>query len=171
MIYQQMKIRSTNMDWSDNSRREFLLQCAAASTVAAGIAAGFRPRLAHAQDDTDLVAVLGPVKDLNEKEPVLVKAQFKDSAGNIMEEEKIYVRWEKHGDSGKWVVLSAICTHLKCKIDYVADEDKFRCPCHKSEFELDGTVAKKPAKKDLPDYSADAFEEDGKLKLCRKATA
>ncbi len=44
-------------------------------------------------------------------------------------------------------VLSIKCTHLGCTLN-VAD-DIFKCPCHGSEFELDGEVIKGPASKNL----------------------
>lgn len=112
------------------------------------------------------VAELGSSSDFA-ADPELVNAKFKNGKGELMEEAKIYVR--KNGSS--WVILSAICTHLKCKIDYAADAHKFKCKCHKSEFDLDGTVLKKPAKKDLPDFSELAVEEGGKLYLRRKAAS
>lgn len=146
------------------NRREFIQTMAAVGAVAT--AAGvLLPAFAQAADE--LVAVLGKVKDLNEKGPVFVKADFKDAKGNIVLEDKLYVRWDKA--AGDWVILSAICTHLKCKLD-VADGGKgFKCPCHGSTFDLNGKVQKKPAKKDLPSYGAKAYEEDGQLKLKRDA--
>lgn len=153
---------------SDSSRREFLGVCAALAAGTA-LAAGLRPRPALAQnEDKYLVATLGKIKELNEKEPQLVKAEFLDENGKVAAEEKLYVRWVKSGrNSGYWVVLSAICTHLKCKIDFDPDERRFVCPCHGSEFSLDGAVLTKPAKLPLPDYSDQAFEDGSFLKLRR----
>ena len=114
------------------------------------------------------VAALGNIKELNEKEPVLVKAVFLDSLANEQDTEKLFVRWEKiNADTGRWVVLSAKCTHLKCTIEHTAGADRFVCPCHGSEYALDGKVLKRPSRKDLPDYSEKVYEEDGKLKLKR----
>ncbi len=45
-------------------------------------------------------------------------------------------------------VFSAHCTHLGCKIDK-QDGDRFVCPCHGSEYTLDGKVQKGPAYKNL----------------------
>jgi menaquinol-cytochrome c reductase iron-sulfur subunit len=146
-------------------RREFL-RTSAALSAGAVLASQFVPHQVRAKDE-DWIAVLGKVKDLNEKEPALIKVQFKDADGAVVHEEKVYVRWQKQGKSGQWVVLSSICTHLKCKVDFVSDEEIFRCPCHGSEFDVDGHVTRKPAKKDLIDYSGQAYEEDGMLKLKR----
>ncbi|MCB1220101.1 MAG: Rieske 2Fe-2S domain-containing protein [Planctomycetales bacterium] len=115
-------------------------------------------------------ADLGKVKDLNEKEPVLVKAVFLDSLGNQQEDEKIFVRWEKvNADTGRWIIKGATCTHLKCTIEFTSGMDRFVCPCHGSEYGLDGEVLKRPSRKPLKDYSDKAFEEDGKLKLKRNS--
>ncbi len=35
--------------------------------------------------------------------------------------------------------LSAICPHLGCMVGYDAAHELFRCPCHTSAFDLDGT--------------------------------
>lgn len=141
------------------TRRSFL----GAGAAVAGTLAVSRIALAAPDKAADGCAVLGKAQELHEKDPQLVNAQFKDGDGKVVAEKKVYVRWD--GGNKKWVVLSAICTHLKCKIDYKSDEGIFRCPCHKSEFELDGTVLKKPAKKDLPDYSDLAYEDGDNLML------
>jgi Rieske Fe-S protein len=146
------------------SRKEFLQTAAAVGTAtfAVGLVS---PSEANASDE--VIAVLGKVKDLNEKGPVFVKASFKDAKGTVVEEDKLYVRWDKA--SNQWIILHAICTHLKCKIDVAADGKGFVCPCHGSSFDANGKVLKKPAKKDLPNFANKAFEEDGELKLKRDA--
>jgi len=158
---------------SKTDRRKFIECC---TLACAGAAAGtILPRKpARAQDKdkdetTDLVADLGKAKDLNEKDPVLVKAQFKDAEGTIVDEEKVYVRWEQiNRNTGRWVVLSAICQHLKCKVEFFPDQDKFVCPCHGSEYDMDGEVLKRPTRRSLPDYSDMVEEEDGRLILRRQ---
>jgi len=155
---------------SKTDRREFIKRSALTTAV---VAAGtsLANRNAWAQDDkeqTYWIAELGKVKDLNEKEPVLVKAQFKDEEGTVVAEEKIFVRWEKiNQNTGRWVVLSAICQHLKCKVDFSSEEKKFICPCHGSQYDLEGKVLKRPTKKPLPDYSDMVEEDGGILKLKR----
>ena len=46
-------------------------------------------------------------------------------------------------------VFSDICTHLGCKVKFNKNLNIFQCPCHKSEFSVDGRVLKGPAKKNL----------------------
>jgi cytochrome b6-f complex iron-sulfur subunit len=47
-------------------------------------------------------------------------------------------------DSGL-VVLSALCTHLNCSVQPLVGAAALHCPCHGSEFALDGKVTKSPA--------------------------
>ncbi len=49
---------------------------------------------------------------------------------------------------GKTVVFSAHCTHLGCLINK-KEGDYLVCPCHGSEYNLDGKVIKGPAWKNL----------------------
>lgn len=44
--------------------------------------------------------------------------------------------------------LSAKCTHLGCTINK-AENGRLLCPCHGSEFDLEGKVIKGPAYKNL----------------------
>jgi len=41
--------------------------------------------------------------------------------------------------------LNAICTHLGCTPNWFASEERFKCPCHGSNFLLDGTNVAGPA--------------------------
>jgi cytochrome b6-f complex iron-sulfur subunit len=41
--------------------------------------------------------------------------------------------------------LIAICTHLGCTPNWFASEERFKCPCHGSNFLLDGTNVAGPA--------------------------
>jgi Rieske Fe-S protein len=149
-------------------RSEFLKATALLAAAGAIALNGAGPVLAQAQG---WEANLGKVKDLNEKEPVLVKAQFKNAEGELMDEEKVYVRWEKINKSvGRWVILSAFCTHLKCVIEYSSTDSCFQCPCHGSQFDLEGGVINRPAKQPLADYSEQAEERDGSLFLKRDAS-
>ena len=50
---------------------------------------------------------------------------------------------------GKTCVLSSHCTHLGCVINKV-DGEKLVCPCHGSEFDLEGRAVKGPAYRPLP---------------------
>lgn len=58
------------------------------------------------------------------------------------------------------------CTHLGCRIDK-AENNKLVCPCHGSEFALDGKATKGPANKSLKelDYLLDQDNNEFVIKL------
>jgi Rieske Fe-S protein len=49
---------------------------------------------------------------------------------------------------------SPICTHMHCVVAYSAGENKIKCPCHGSEFDLDGHVVHGPAARPLEVHAA-----------------
>jgi cytochrome b6-f complex iron-sulfur subunit len=51
-------------------------------------------------------------------------------------------------------VLSAICTHQGCTVNFVSTTQHLFCPCHGAEFTLTGAVAKSPATVPLKVYTA-----------------
>lgn len=57
-------------------------------------------------------------------------------------------------------ILSAHCTHLGCKINETIN-GRLVCPCHGSEYDLDGKVVKGPAYKNLEIIPA-TISSDGK---------
>jgi cytochrome b6-f complex iron-sulfur subunit len=46
-------------------------------------------------------------------------------------------------------VISAICTHLGCTVEWKTKTDEFDCPCHGSKFRADGTPFAGPAPRPL----------------------
>jgi cytochrome b6-f complex iron-sulfur subunit len=51
------------------------------------------------------------------------------------------------------VAMSSKCTHNACTIIPKSGKNLLTCPCHGSEFNLDGGVAKAPAKNALDRYA------------------
>ena len=49
----------------------------------------------------------------------------------------IWVRRQAEGDQGI-TVLSSICPHLGCPVNWHPDETRFFCPCHGGIFDLNG---------------------------------
>lgn len=47
--------------------------------------------------------------------------------------------------SGTFAATSAICTHAGCTVGYSKLGPKLQCPCHGSQYQLDGTVIQGPA--------------------------
>ena len=56
------------------------------------------------------------------------------------------------------------CPHLGCKVDYQPGASRFRCPCHGSEFEINGNKIKGPANKDM--VPLDVRAKGGSGKCC-----
>ncbi|MEO6913964.1 MAG: ubiquinol-cytochrome c reductase iron-sulfur subunit, partial [Candidatus Baltobacteraceae bacterium] len=48
-----------------------------------------------------------------------------------------------------FVIFSPICPHLGCRFDWSAVSNKFLCPCHGSQYTLDGTHVAGPAPRGL----------------------
>jgi Rieske Fe-S protein len=84
---------------------------------------------------------LGPVNDL----PSDSKIVFQDIPAVLY----------RTGD--EFTSYSLICTHLGCTLENGAES--FSCPCHGSEFSLDGKVLKGPALDDLTELSIELNKE------------
>jgi len=52
-------------------------------------------------------------------------------------------------DAGTLFVLLAKCTHLGCTPDWKESENKFKCPCHGSGFDMEGVNFEGPAPRPL----------------------
>jgi cytochrome b6-f complex iron-sulfur subunit len=52
--------------------------------------------------------------------------------------------------SGQLTMLSAVCTHAGCIVEWSAAAGQFICPCHRSSFDIDGSVLSGPAPRPLP---------------------
>ncbi len=57
----------------------------------------------------------------------------------------------------EFLAVKTICTHKGCDVELEAD--KFVCPCHGSEFTLDGKVTQGPAKSNLKTFET-IFDSD-----------
>jgi menaquinol-cytochrome c reductase iron-sulfur subunit len=49
------------------------------------------------------------------------------------------------GGSCPFFILSPICTHLGCHVDWVKSANQFHCPCHGSVYTIDGLNVSGPA--------------------------
>jgi cytochrome b6-f complex iron-sulfur subunit len=67
-------------------------------------------------------------------------------------------------DEDDFHVISAVCSHLGCTVQWKADERRFDCPCHGSRFHEDGKVIGGPAPRPLS-WWAVALSPDGYLEV------
>lgn len=61
--------------------------------------------------------------------------------------------------------FNPICTHRKCVVAFASAENKLKCPCHGSQFDLDGRVEKGPAPSPLQTYPAELSGEQILVKM------
>lgn len=86
---------------------------------------------------------VGTAKELDQKGQLLVK---NSPVGTVLVVGK--------SQAANLIAVDPTCTHKGCTVDWKADTKKFACPCHRSEFSVDGQVQKGPATKPLKTYTA-----------------
>lgn len=52
-------------------------------------------------------------------------------------------------EDGGFLAVHRKCTHLGCSVPWIADEQRFACPCHASAFDIHGDVINAPAPRPL----------------------
>mgnify|MGYP000409787029 CR=1 FL=1 len=69
-------------------------------------------------------------------------------------------------ETGEWLVMMGVCTHLGCVPlgDGAGDFGGWFCPCHGSHYDTAGRIRKGPAPRNLPIPVA-VFEDDTTIKL------
>jgi cytochrome b6-f complex iron-sulfur subunit len=93
--------------------------------------------VAATYETTDLMMI--PASSFAEKTFIIVQTK--------KFEEPLYI--SKQTD-GSYVALLMRCTHKGCSLN--ALPDKFKCPCHGSQFSTGGAVLKGPAKDPLQSF-------------------
>lgn len=138
-----------NEEVTPNSRRRFFRQAAAATMVSA--VAGFAlEHVAKADEAAPAAAhqeVLLPIKGDLEKIGGYTIIDVHENE----ESRKVIVA---RVDANTLAACSAICTHRGCTLEYDANSKEWACPCHGSQFSLDGQVVRGPAKKPLEQFTA-----------------
>ena len=82
-----------------------------------------------------------PIADKNTRALVL----YNNGSGAILVE---------HNSDDTYKALSGICTHQSCIVSgFDGSSSRFVCPCHGSQFDLNGNVAQGPANRKLSEYA------------------
>src|SRR3972149_6077864 len=83
--------------------------------------------------------------------PTLFKAKIERKTGWIVSQEEIaaFVLTE---DGRDFIAMSNICTHLGCRVRWIADRQQFLSPCHNGVFDIHGQVVSGPPPRPLDRY-------------------
>jgi len=62
-------------------------------------------------------------------------------------------------------VLSNVCTHLSCRVNWVEETNSYDCPCHDAKFDINGDVIYGPPPKPLVQWADEELQidEEGNL--------
>ncbi len=137
-------------------RRNFL------STITLGIgaliAAGFGvpaiayvigPALKKTQEGTWIP--LGSTAKVEIGLPTLFNVTVERKAGWIVNQEKVSI-YVLTTDGRDYIAMSNICTHLGCRVRWIAEKSGFYCPCHDGVFDAQGNVVSGPPPRPLDRY-------------------
>ncbi len=144
---------------ADGQRRGFLTKLAAIVVggivsfvpAAAGLVAFFDPlRRKSGKGEFIRVATLDSLA--GEAPQMFQVIADKQDAWNLYPKEPLGGVYLRKTAAGDVECLNATCPHAGCIVDFVADKGVFKCPCHNSSFEADGTridPEKCPSPRDL----------------------
>jgi Rieske Fe-S protein len=83
--------------------------------------------------------------------PTLFTFKIQTQTGWIANTEEVFV-YILTTDSRTYIAMSNICTHLGCHIRWITEQNKFFCPCHNGEFDIQGKVVAGPPPRPLDRY-------------------
>ena len=146
------------------SRRNFMKM--AISAIGGLIGAGFGiPAIAYIigpalkSEQANWIRI-GSLSTIELGTPTLFKPKVTRQNGWMVEEEEVgvYVLTE---DGRNYHAMSNICTHLGCRIRWIAEREKFFSPCHNGVFDKNGYVVSGPPPRPLDEFETKI--EDGNL--------
>lgn len=94
---------------------------------------------------------LGPVSKIEIGQPTLFKFKIKIQTGWIVDEQEA-AAYIFTTDGREFTALSNVCTHLGCRVRWIAEQEKFFCPCHNGVFDKQGNVEAGPPPRGLDKY-------------------
>jgi len=83
--------------------------------------------------------------------PTLLKPKVTRQDGWMVEEDEVgvYVLTE---DGRNYHAMSNICTHLGCRVRWIAEREQFLSPCHNGVFDKHGYVVSGPPPRPLDEF-------------------
>ncbi len=89
---------------------------------------------------------VAPVADLNGSQPMMRKVSVEHQAGwsTMRQEHSVFILPQQNLQ-----VVSAICPHEGCEVDWNDETREFLCPCHDSHFDAGGARRSGPAQNGL----------------------
>jgi Rieske Fe-S protein len=75
--------------------------------------------------------------------------EINNGEGKIIEKDQRKLAVYKD-ENGVAHIVSAVCTHMKCIVNWNQSEKTWDCPCHGSRFDISGKVIEGPAFDSLP---------------------
>jgi Rieske Fe-S protein len=127
------------------SRREFIKKSALGIVVGGTVLSSLDLAAIAANSTRGTFTRNGKIITINLKDPENSDLS-KVYGGIFLDDEDMLVRVSQT----KYVALSLICKHKGCTVELTGK--KFVCPCHGSEYAIDGKVIEGPAKKNLDTY-------------------
>jgi Rieske Fe-S protein len=103
------------------------------------------------KQQTETWVRLGPTSKVELGVPTLFTFTVQTQTGWIENTEEVSV-YVLSTDARTYIAMSNICTHLGCRVRWITDQDKFFCPCHNGEFDIEGNVVAGPPPRPLDRY-------------------
>jgi menaquinol-cytochrome c reductase iron-sulfur subunit len=107
---------------------------------------------------------LGPAADFRGSGPRRADFRYTSEAGYTAESVTAFAYVVPgEGEGSTAVVLSPICTHMGCNVEWSDEKQRFLCPCHGGQYTADGRNVAGPPPRPLDRLAARV--EDGVLKI------
>lgn len=154
------------------SRRRLLVQAGCGLSLAC-VGCSRRPPAVEPQEDSAVplpepaCESLEPGSEVDGWVPILLadypELELVGGSAAVSADEALLHVVVVHYAPGCWAALWRVCTHGACDVEW--DGSVLVCPCHRSEFDLGGTVLRGPATEGLRSFPV--TEKDGVLWIYR----
>ena len=109
---------------------------------------------------------LGSVQKVETGTPTLYTVSLTRQTGWLEEVQKIGV-YILTDNGREFIAMSNICTHLGCRVRWIASEQIFISPCHNGIFDRNGKVVSGPPPRPLDRYEVKVEQDQIMIgKLC-----